>query len=45
MIKSIADAFNHPDAVFNDPFEEIHNPVQSCDGAPEIEEYEYFKYS
>jgi hypothetical protein len=42
MYKSIADIFNSPDAIFNDPFEEIHNPVQSCDAPPEIEEYEEF---
>lgn len=42
MIKSIADAFNDPKAVYNDPLYEIHNPVQNCDSAPENEEYDDF---
>lgn len=41
MYKSIADIFNSPEAIFNDPLEEIHNPVQPCE-EPEIEEYEEF---
>lgn len=42
MIKTIADVFNNPDAIFNDPLEEIHNPVQSCEAPPEYEEYGEF---
>lgn len=42
MYKSIADIFNNSEAIFNDPLEEIHNPTQSCDSPPEIEEYEEF---
>lgn len=42
MIRTIADVFNSPDAIFNDPLEEIHTPVQSCEAPPEIEEYEEF---
>lgn len=45
MIKTIADAFNSPDVIFNDPLEEIHNPVQYCKAPPEHEEYEEFLYS
>lgn len=42
MIKSIADVFNNPEAKFNDPLYEIHNPVRKCDYPPEYEEYEEF---
>lgn len=42
MYKSIADIFNSPEAIYNDPLYEIHNPVQSCESAPEFEEYEEF---
>ena len=40
--KSIADVFKSPDAVYNDPLYEIHNPVQQCESPPEFEEYEDF---
>lgn len=40
MIKSLADVFNSKDAIINDPFKEIHTPVQSVSIAPSIEEYE-----
>ena len=42
MYKSIEDIFNSPDAIYNDPLYEIHNPIQKCESAPEVEEYEYF---
>lgn len=41
MFKSIADVFNSPEARFNDPLYEIHNPVQSCD-KPYDEDYKEF---
>lgn len=40
MYKSIEDVFNSSEAVINDPLYEIHNPVQSCDYPPEINEYD-----
>lgn len=42
MYNSIADVFNSSEAIINDPFHEIHNPVQPCQYPPEIEEYEEF---
>ena len=42
MYNSIADIFNSTQAIFNDPLHEIHTPVQSCESAPETEEYEEF---
>lgn len=42
MIKSIADIFNNPNAIYNDPLYEIHNPVQPCEAPPELDEYEDF---
>lgn len=39
MYKSIADVFNSPEAVFNDPFEDVHNTVEPCEAPPEYEEY------
>lgn len=42
MFKSIADIFNNPKAIYNDPLYEIHNQVQKCESAPEFEEYEEF---
>ena len=42
MFKSIADIFNSPDAIINDPLYEIHNSVESCDYPPETEEYDEF---
>ena len=41
MIKSLADAFNSPDVVYNDPLFEIHNPVQPCE---EPADYEYDEF-
>lgn len=41
MFKSIADVFNSPEATFNDPLYEIHNPVQPCD-KPYDEDYDKF---
>lgn len=42
MYKSIEDVFNNPNAIFNDPLYEIHNPVQACNFEPDIEDYEDF---
>ena len=39
MYKSLADVFNSPDAVINDPYDEIHNPVKPCRRVPEYLDY------
>lgn len=39
MFKSIADVFNSPEAIYNDPLYKIHNTVQPCNAPPETEEY------
>ena len=42
-MKSIADAFKNPNAVFNDPLYEIHNPIVSKLSTPPVtEEYDHF---
>ena len=41
-MKTIADIFNNPDAIFNDPYYEIHNTVEPCKYPPEFEEYGEF---
>ena len=40
MYKSLEDCFNSPEARYNDPLEEIHNPVESCFFFFLYEEYE-----
>ena len=42
MYKSIADVFNSPEAIFNDPFGKVYDTVQSCKAPPEYEEYDEF---
>ena len=44
MIKSLADAFNSPDAKFNDPLFEIHNPVQPCEEPTDSEYQEFYNH-
>ena len=41
-MNSLASLFNNPNIKYNDPFYEIHNPVQSCKNPPDMYEYEDF---
>ena len=40
MFKSLADVFNSPEARFNDPLHEIHNPVIESSMRPYDNEYD-----
>ena len=41
-MSSIADIFNNPKAIINDPLEEIHSQVQSVDYVPNEYDYQLF---